>query len=150
MIEVIEFRPTATRPAATATLNPRRATDIKVRVADSPFASLRVSLDRVPMTLNVRVRLGVGSIDASGLNAPRPAHRRGLEQRAAERISGDSRFATGTGKVSVSTVRKEASRAKVGAGNFSFTAGSAMLDRCSFKVATGNIYLRLPATRVNN
>lgn len=124
---------------------------IKVRVADSPFASRRVSFEiRVPMSLNIRVRLGVGSIDISGLNA-RHDLRTGVGSInvQAERISGDSRFATGTGKVSVSAHRAEGSiEGKVGAGNFSFTAGSAMLDRCSFKVATGNIHLHLPATYI--
>lgn len=124
---------------------------VKVRVADSPVGSRRVSFEiRVPMTLAVRLRLGVGSIDVQGLNARHDVRTGvGSINVAAERVAGDSRFATGTGKISVSAHRAEGNvEGKVGAGNLTFSAGSAMLDRCSFKVATGNIHLHLPATYI--
>lgn len=103
---------------------------------------------RVPMTMDVQVRSGVGNVEVRGLSGEHDL-RTGVGNLKvdAERICGKSRFRTGTGKLDISAHRIEGEPGLLtGVGNVVLSCGTAMLTHASLKCATGNIRLNLPAT----
>ncbi|MCC7509418.1 MAG: hypothetical protein IT464_08590 [Planctomycetes bacterium] len=124
---------------------------MKIRASDAAIGARRVSYEvRVPMAINLKVKVAVGAIDAKGLSGEHNLRTGvGVITVEAERIAGNSHFRVGTGKANIATHRLEGrAEGQIGAGNLTLTAGSAMLESANFKAATGNIHLHLPVTYI--
>lgn len=123
---------------------------LKIRAVEAPRALQRRKVCweiRLPMTLDVRARNGMGDIEANGLNGEHDL-RTGVGSITvrAERICGASRFRAGTGKLEVNAHRLEGEPGLLtGVGAIRLQAGSVSLAHASLKVATGNITLDLPS-----
>ncbi|MCA8915498.1 MAG: hypothetical protein KDB90_08805 [Planctomycetes bacterium] len=126
---------------------------LKIRAVEAPKALQRRKIYwevRIPMSMSVRARNGVGNIEAQGLNGEHDL-RTGVGNIIvhAERVCGSSRFRAGTGKVEVHAHRLEGDPGLLtGVGTVTLQAGTAMLGHASLKCATGNITLELPATYI--
>jgi hypothetical protein len=126
---------------------------LKIKPAEPPktLSRRKVCFEvRVPMTMDVRVRSGVGNVEVRGLNGEHDL-RAGVGNITvtAERICGKSRFRAGTGKLDISAHRIEGDPGLLaGVGNIALSCGTAMLTHASLKCATGNIRLGLPPTFV--
>ncbi|MCB9896240.1 MAG: hypothetical protein H6839_17550 [Planctomycetes bacterium] len=126
---------------------------LKIRAVEMPKALQRRKIHweiRVPMSMNVRARNGVGNVEANGLNGEHDL-RTGVGNIIvrAERVCGSSRFRAGTGKVEVNAHRLEGDPGLLtGVGTLTLHAGTAMLSHASLKCATGNVHLTLPATYI--
>ena len=126
---------------------------LKIKATEPPKTLSRRKIFyelRVPMTMDVQVRGGVGNVEANGLSGVHDLRTGvGNIKVNAERICGKSRFRAGTGKLDVSAHRMEGDPGLLtGVGNIKLGCGTAMLTHASVKCATGNIKLNLPATYI--
>lgn len=126
---------------------------IRIKAVEPPKALQRRKIYweiRLPMSMNVRARCGMGDIHATGLSSEHDLRTgAGNITVQAERVCGQSRFRCGTGKINVSAHRLEGEPGLLtGVGSLTLQGSSSLLTHASLKCATGNIYLNLPATYI--
>jgi hypothetical protein len=124
---------------------------LKIRAVEPPKTLSRRKVNwtlRIPPGMGLRVRCGVGNIDALGLSGEHDL-RTGVGNLKvnADRATGASRLRAGTGKVSLEARSIEGEPGLLaGAGSIHFACNIALFTHASLKCATGNVTLKLPTT----